>query len=94
MSFDLVSALSPTVTDAVARAAFLADPRAALAEAGLVLPEWFGISVTEGDAPALALTLPPLLAPGELSETHLGNATGGAAYDTGYTCYASGICSV
>jgi hypothetical protein len=77
MSFDLVSALSPTVTDAEARAAFLADPRTALAKAGLDLPEWFGITVTEGDAPTLALTLPPMLAEGELSETHLDNAAGG-----------------
>lgn len=94
MSFDLVSALSPTVTDANARAAFLADPRTALAEAGLELPEWFQITVTEGHAPALGLTLPPLLAEGELSETHLDPAAGGAGTDTGYTCHVSGICSL
>jgi hypothetical protein len=37
-----VAALTPAVTDANARERFLADPKAALAAAGLDLPEWGG----------------------------------------------------
>ena len=77
MSFDLVSALAPTLTDADARAAFLADPRAALATAGLEVPEWTDLTVTEGQKPVLSITLPPMLDPDELSEAHLGEVGGG-----------------
>jgi len=77
MSFDLVSALAPTVTDADARAAFLADPRTALANAGLEVPEWMELTIAEGHTPALSITLPPMLAPDELSEAHLDGVAGG-----------------
>lgn len=88
MTFDLVSALSPTVTDADERAEFLADPRAALAKAGLDVPAWMDVTVAEGNTPALSITLPPLLAPDELAEMHLDDAAG--AYYTfcrPSTCY-------
>lgn len=75
---DLLAALAPAVTDAQARERFLADPRAALAAAGLDLPEWFAVSAREGDAAELTVTLPALIDPeAELTEESLANATGG-----------------
>lgn len=77
MSNDLVNALAPTVTDAEARAAFLADPRAGLAAVGLEVPEWVQVVAVEGEAPVLSLTLPPMPAEGELSELDLSVVSGG-----------------
>jgi hypothetical protein len=84
MSFDVVNALAPTVTEVEARAAFLADPRAALSAAGLEVPEWVQVVAIEGEAPVLSVTLPPMLADGELSEADLTGVAGGSG--EGY-CY-------
>ena len=73
-----LAALAPAVTDAKARERFLADPKAALAVAGLDLPEWFTVTAREGDAAELSITLPPLLDPdAELSEEQLDVVAGG-----------------
>ena len=56
----LLAALTPAVTDANARERFLADPKAALAAAGLDLPEWFTVSAREGNAAELTITIPAL----------------------------------
>ena len=74
----LLAALAPAVTDAKARERFLTDPKAALAVAGLDLPEWFTVSAREGDAAELTITLPPLLDPNaDLSDEQLAVVTGG-----------------
>ena len=73
-----LAALAPAATDAQARERFLADPKAALAAAGLDLPEWFTVSAREGDVPELTITLPAPLDPdAELSEEQLEGAAGG-----------------
>jgi hypothetical protein len=73
-----LAALAPAVTDAQARERFLADPKAALAAAGLDLPEWFTVSAREGDVPELTITVPALLDPdADLSEEHLDAVAGG-----------------
>ncbi len=54
---------SRVVTDADARERFLADPKAVLAAAGLDLPEWFTVTVREGDAAELIITVPALRDP-------------------------------
>lgn len=73
-----LAALAPALTDPAARAQFLADPRVALAAAGLELPDWVTVTVREGDAPQIAVVLPPLLdADAELSEEHLAAVSGG-----------------
>ena len=72
-----LAALAPAVTDAQARERFLADPKAALAAAGLDLPEWFTVSAREGDTAELTITLPPLLDPNALSEEQLAAVSGG-----------------
>ena len=73
-----VAALTPAVTDANARERFLADPKAALAGAGLDLPEWFTVSAREGDAAELTITLPALLDPNsDLSDAILEGVAGG-----------------
>lgn len=72
-------ALAPALTDAEARERFLADPRGALAAAGLDLPDWFAVSVREGDAPDLTVTLPRLFDPdAEVSDEHLAAVSGGS----------------
>ena len=77
-----LAALAPAVTDAKARESFLADPKAALAVAGLDLPEWFTVTAREGDAAELSITLPPLLDPdAELSEEQLDVVAGGNVGD-------------
>jgi len=78
-----LAALAPAVTDAQARERFLADPKAALAAAGLDLPEWFTVSAREGDAAELTITVPALLDPdADLSEEQLEGAPGGySAWD-------------
>jgi hypothetical protein len=77
---DLLGALAPALTDADARAAFLADPRSALAAAGLDVPDWIAVTAREGDTPELALVLPPLLdMDGELSEEQLAVVSGGCS---------------
>ena len=77
-----LAALAPAVTDAKARERFLADPKAALAVAGLDLPEWFTVSAREGDAAELSITLPPLLDPdADLSEEQLDVVAGGNVGD-------------
>lgn len=77
-SQDLLAALAPALTDVDARARFLADPRAVLAAAGLVVPDWVAVTASEGDAPELAIMLPPLLDPdAELSDEHLTAVSGG-----------------
>lgn len=73
-----IAALAPALVDAVARERLFADPRAALADAGLELPEWLIVAVVEGDAPGLTLTVPPALDPeAELSEEQLAAVSGG-----------------
>ena len=75
-----LAALTPAVTDANARARFLADPRAVLATAGLDLPEWFTVSAREGDAAELTITLPGLPDPdADLSDVDLEAVAGGAS---------------
>ena len=77
-SQDLLTALAPALTDADARARFLADPRAALAVAGLAVPDWVAVTAHEADAPELSITLPPLLDPdAELTDEHLTAVSGG-----------------
>ena len=74
-----VAALTPAVTDADARERFLADPKAALAAAGLDLPEWFTVSAREGDEVELTTTLPALRDPdADLSDMELEDVAGGA----------------
>ena len=74
----LLAALAPAVTDAKARERFLTDPKAALAVAGLDLPEWFTVSAREGDAAELTITLPALLDPdADLSDEQLAAVSGG-----------------
>jgi hypothetical protein len=73
-----LAALAPALTDPDARAAFLADPRATLTTAGLDIPDWIPVTAREGDAPELAIVLPPLLdADAELSDEHLAVVSGG-----------------
>ena len=82
-----VAALTPAVTDANARERFLADPKAALAGAGLDLPEWFTVSAREGDAAELTITLPALRDPdADLSDMDLEGVAGGTEHSTRYTC--------
>lgn len=77
-SQDLLGALAPALTDPDARAAFLADPRSALASAGLDLPDWIPVTAREGDAPELSIVLPPVMDPdAELSDDHLAAVSGG-----------------
>jgi len=84
-SQQFLSAIAPALTDADARAKFLADPKAALAEAGLDLPKWVQVTAVEGEKPAMTITLPPMLDPdAELSDEALesvsGGCSGGCAY--------------
>ena len=73
-----LAALTPAVTDADARERFLADPKAVLVAAGLVLPEWFTVTAREGDAAELTITVPALLDPdADLSDEQLGVVAGG-----------------
>lgn len=73
-----LAALAPAVTDAQARERFLADPRGVLTAAGLDLPQWFAVSAREGDAPELAITIPPMVdVDMELSEESLDQVGGG-----------------
>ena len=73
-----LAALAPALTDPDARAAFLADPRTALAAAGLEIPEWVRVTAHEGDAPELSIVLPPVMDPdAELSDEHLAAVSGG-----------------
>ena len=77
-SQDLLAALAPALTDGQARARFLTDPRAVLAAAGLAVPDWIAVTAQEGDAPELAITLPPLLdSDAELRDEHLAAVSGG-----------------
>ena len=83
-SQDFLAALAPALTDADARDRFLADPRAALAAAGLAVPDWITVTAHEGDTPELAITLPPALDPdAELSEEQLAAVSGGCDYKPG-----------
>ena len=77
-SQDLLAALAPALTDVDARARFLANPRATLEAAGLALPDWFAVTAREGDAPDLAITIPPMVdLDVELSEESLDQVGGG-----------------
>ena len=88
---DFLAALAPALTDAESRARFLADPRAVLATAGLALPEWFKVTAREGDAPELALTLPPMIDPdAELSEEQIDAVSGGFSFPTIQTFSSTG----
>ena len=65
----VLAALAPALTNPEARATFLADPRTALAAAGLEIPEWVRVTAHEGDAPELSIVLPPVMDPdAELSD--------------------------
>ncbi len=82
---DFLAALTPAVVDAEERERFLADPRGTLAAAGLQLPDWFRITATEGDAPELSITLPPLVeSDGDLSDEQLAGVSGGWVTGTEY----------
>lgn len=84
-----LAALASALTDAAARERLLAEPRAALADAGLDLPVWFAVTAVEGDAPGLTLTVPPALDPeAELSEEQLVAVSGGCL--TQCTCWKEG----
>jgi hypothetical protein len=86
-SSQLLGALAPALTDADARAAFLADPRSALAAAGLDVPDWIAVTAREGDAPELTLVLPPAIDPdADLHDEHLAAVSGGC-------CWAPESCS-
>ena len=77
-SEDFLAVLAPAITDAEARDRFLADPKAALAAAGLDFPDWLAVTAREGDAAELTITLPELLDPdGELNEANLAMVSGG-----------------
>ena len=85
-----VAALTPSVTDAIARERFLADPKAVLAAAGLNLPQSFTISAREGDAAELTITLPALRDPdADLSEEQLEQVAGGFRWTVERGCGAS-----
>ena len=91
-----LAALAPAVTDADARERFLADPKAVLAAAGLDLPEWFTVTVREGDAAELIITLPGLRDPdADLSDDVL-DGVAGADWGTPFTSGNTGSvgCSV
>ncbi|MTD13983.1 NHLP leader peptide family natural product precursor [Nakamurella sp. YIM 132087] len=61
------------------RAALLADPRAVLAEAGVVVPETISITVAESTDDNLVLALPPVVdESAELTEDGLADVSGGA----------------
>jgi len=78
---EFLLALAPAMTDADARERFLADPRAVLAAAGLELPDWFAVTAVEGDAPELAISLPPMVDQGaELDEASLADISGGTRW--------------
>jgi hypothetical protein len=80
-----LAALAPAVTDADARERFLADPKAVLAAAGLDLPEWFTVTVREGDAAELIITVPGLRDPdADLSDDVL-DGVAGADWGTPFT---------
>ena len=84
----LLAALAPAVTDAKARERFLTDPKAALAVAGLDLPEWFTVSAREGDAAELTITVPALRDPhADLTEEQLAAVGGGS----GDWCWCGGL---
>ena len=91
-----LAALTPAVTDADARERFLANPKAVLAAAGLDLPEWFTVTVREGDAAELIITVPGLRDPdADLSDDVLDGvvgAEGGTPFTSGNT--SSVGCSV
>ena len=83
-----LAALTPAVTDADARERFLADPKAVLAAAGLDLPEWFTVTVREGDAAEITITIPALRDPdADLSEEQLAGVSGGALPDPDFMPY-------
>jgi hypothetical protein len=84
---DFFAALAPALTDPKARARFLADPRTTLAAGGLTVPDWMSVAATEGSAPALTITLPPLLDPdAELTEESLEQIVGGLRTCQGDLC--------
>jgi hypothetical protein len=86
-SEDFLAALAPAVTDAEARDRFLADPKAALAAAGLDLPDWFTVTAREGDAAELTITLPNLTSPdGELTDANLAAVSGGFGGSFPHSC--------
>ena len=86
-----LAALAPAVTDADARERFLADPKAALAAAGLDLPESFTVSAREGDAAELTITLPALRDPdADLSDEQLASISGGDIVRDPF-CLSSGV---
>jgi hypothetical protein len=99
-SEDFLAVLAPAITDAEARARFLADPKAALAAAGLDFPEWFTVTAREGDAVELTITLPDLVqSNGELTDMDLATVSAGfggsfphscAEFNFGSTCALCG----
>jgi hypothetical protein len=89
-----LAALAPAVTDAQARERFLADPKAALAVAGLDLPEWFPVTAREGDAAELTITVPALLDPeADLSDEQLEGVAGGHWFATKLRDFCDGPAS-
>jgi hypothetical protein len=77
--------VAPAMTDPQVREMWLTDPRGALLQAGIDVPEWADITVEEGTKLGVRITLGPLVdLSGELSEEHLEGVAGG-----GCSCYAS-----
>lgn len=75
---DFLAALAPVMTDADARDRFLADPRTALADAGLEFPDFITITAIEADVVQITVTLPALIAAdAELTEESLAMVSGG-----------------
>lgn len=86
-SEDFLAVLAPAITDAEARDRFLADPKAALAAAGLDLPDWFVVTAREGDAVELSITLPDLVqSNGELTDANLATVSGGFGGSFPHSC--------
>ena len=86
-SEDFLAVLVPAITDAEARDRFLADPKAALAAAGLDLPDWFAVTAREGDAVELSITLPDLVqSNGELTDANLATVSGGFGGSFPHSC--------
>jgi hypothetical protein len=85
---EFLATLASAVSDPQAREKFLVDPRAVFVTDGLELPDWFRITATEGDAPELTITLPPLIdATGEMSDEQLAGVTGGWVTGTEHNGY-------
>lgn len=86
-SQQFLAALAPALTDADARARFLANPTATLADAGVQIPDWITVTAREGSTPELTITLPALLdSDAQLTEENLAEVAGGLRTCQGDLC--------